>query len=141
MDDYYVNQAGSGLGGFSGVRYQKGDGFFGRMMSGSILPIIKKVLPYLGRQALATANDIAGDLSQGEKLKESFNKRFKSAAGRVGQDAMAKVRQLSGSGRRKRKRRVAVCKNVVKKRVTKRRRTKRKGTKRRYSKKKASDFL
>lgn len=141
MDDYYVNQAGSGLGGFSGVRYQKGDGFFGRMMSGTILPIIKKVLPYLGKQALSTAQDIAGDLSQGQKFKESVGKRFKSAAGRVGEDAMAKVRQLSGSGKRKRRRRT-VCKVAVKKkRVTRKRRTKRKGTKRRYSRKKASDFL
>lgn len=141
MDDYYVNQAGSGLGGFSGVRYQKGDGFFGRLVSGTLLPIVKKVLPYLGKQALSTAKDIAGDVSQGEKFTDSLKKRFKGTAERVGGDAMAKVRQMSGMGKRRRRKRPVICKaKPVKKRV-KKRCPKRKVRKRKRTTKKAFDFL
>ena len=103
MDEYYVQQAGSGIGGFAGVRYQKGDGFFGRMLSGTVLPIIKKVLPYIGRTLMGTAGDIVYDVSQGEKVRDSFSRRMKETGRRIEEDAMAKVRKMTGSGRRKRK--------------------------------------
>lgn len=112
MDDYYVQQAGNGMGGFSGLRYQKGDGFFGRLISGSILPMIKKVLPYLGKTALGAAGEVWNDVSQGEKFKESLKNRLRSTAGKVGFDAMGKLREFTGSGRR-RKRRVRSKKRAV----------------------------
>lgn len=38
LEEFYINQAGSGITGFSGVRYQRGSGFFGRLMKGAIMP-------------------------------------------------------------------------------------------------------
>ena len=143
MDEYYARQAGSGLGGFAGVRYQKGDGFFGRMMSGTVLPIIKRVLPYLGKTVLNTASDIFGDVSQGEKFKESFKRRFKDTAGQVGEDALSKMKQLTGAGRRRRRRKKCSPPKRKAKIPKKKRPTKKKGRKRkaRTTKKKAFDFL
>ncbi len=42
---YYVNQVGTGLPGFSGVRIQKGHGWFGRLWSNTMLPFMKTFLP------------------------------------------------------------------------------------------------
>lgn len=103
MNDYYVKQAGSGIGGFSGLRYQKGDGFFGRMVSGAILPLIRKFIPFLGSTALSTGMNIMSDVSSGQKFKESAGKRFRETANDIGDKAMAKVKSLTGSGRKRRR--------------------------------------
>ena len=58
FDEYYVNQAGNGIAGFSGVRYQKGNVFFGRLFNNAVLPFIK----YLGKNVLKTGANIATDL-------------------------------------------------------------------------------
>lgn len=138
MDEYYINQAGSGIGGFSGTRYQKGDGFFGRLVSGTILPLVKKVLPYLGRTALNAGLDIASDVADGEKFKSSFKKRMKSSAEKVGADAMAKIQEVTGSGKRRRRRRRG--KKPVATKVRKAS-GKRKPARKKQKKKKAIDFL
>jgi hypothetical protein len=136
MDDYYAEQAGSGMGGFAGVRYQKGDGFFGRLVSGTILPIVKKVLPYLGKRALNTGFNILGDVAEGEKLKSSVKRRLRETGERVGADAMAKVRDITGSGKKRKRKRSAPKKAFVKKRKVVK--TARKAARRN---KKATDFL
>jgi len=98
---YYINQAGSGIAGYSGVRYQKGHGFFGRLLSGAIMPILK----YLGRKALSTGVNIGTDLLQGDNFKSTMKKRLKKAGLDIAEDALEKVRnsKQSGSGRRKRR--------------------------------------
>ena len=132
MDEYYHNQAGSGIGGFSGLRYQKGNGFFGRLISGTVLPLLRKVLPYLGRTAMETGMDIAKDLSEGKKFKESFKERAKASGKKISEAALAKAeKMMSGSGIRRRRRRVLKASARPTKRrraaskVIKRRRTKR----------------
>lgn len=138
MDDYYINQAGSGLGGFAGQRYQKGDGFFGRLISGTVLPIIKKVLPYLGKTAFNTGIDILGDVSQGQKFKESAKRRLRETGDRVTEKAMSKVREITGSGRKRGRKRKAPSKRApIKQRKIKSRKKSTKSSK----KKRASDFL
>ena len=96
------------------MRYQKGDGFLGRFISGSVLPIIKKVLPFLGKTALSTGIDILGDVSSGMKVKESAKRRLREAGEKVGEKARAKIEQLTGSGKKRRKR--APAKKTAKKR-------------------------
>jgi len=98
---YYINQAGSGIAGYSGVRYQKGHGFFGRLLSGAVMPILK----YLGKKALSTGVNIGTDLLQGDNFKSTMKKRLKSAGLDIAEDALEKVRnsKQSGSGRRKRR--------------------------------------
>lgn len=102
MDEYYLQQAGSGLGSFSGVRYQRGDGFFGRLISGTILPLVKKVLPFLGKTALDAGVGAMNDWSKGEKLSESLKNHFAQGTGKVTDALEAKVKKFTGSGNRKR---------------------------------------
>lgn len=105
MESYYYNQAGSGIGGFSGLRYQKGNGFFGRLISGTVLPLLKKVLPFLGKTAMETGVNIAKDVSEGKRFKESFKERAKASGKKISDAALLKAEQMmSGSGIRKRKR-------------------------------------
>jgi hypothetical protein len=104
MDEYYTSQAGSGIGGYAGHRYQRGAGFFGRILTGGILPLIKKVLPYLGRKAMDTGLEIADDLMEGKDIKDTMKTRLASSAKMVAGDAIAKVRQMRGSGYKRRKR-------------------------------------
>ena len=134
MDEYYKNQAGSGIGGFAGQRYQKGDGFFGRLVSGSIIPIIRKVLPYLGKTALNTGVNILSDVSNGENFKSSAKRRLSETGRVIGERTMAKVKEITGSGRRRKRR----TKQSVKRKPVKRRK---KTTSRKKRTKKAIDFL
>lgn len=140
-----MQQSGSGIGGFTGIRYQKGDGFFGRLISGTVLPIIKKMLPFLGKTALNTGMDILHDVSQGEKIGDSVKKRVRNTAGYLGEKAMAKVREFTGSGsrRRRRKKRTTAVRKCKKTKLRKQRVvSKKKRTKsRRKKSRKAVDFL
>lgn len=133
MDDYYKNQAGTGIGGFAGQRYQKGDGFFGRLISGSVLPIIRKVLPYLGKTALNTGVNILSDVASGDSVRSSAKRRLQETGRKVGEKAMAKVKEITGSGKRKR-----TSKRTVKKKPARKPASKRASKKR---VKKARDFL
>lgn len=67
MESYYVNQAGSGLPlqTFSGYRFQKGYGLFGRIFATKILPILR----YLGQMGLETGKEILQDVSDSTKLR------------------------------------------------------------------------
>jgi hypothetical protein len=114
FESYYVNQAGTGISGFSGVRYQKGHGFFGRILSGAVLPILK----YLGKKALGTGVNIGTDLLQGENIKTSMKKRLKTAGFNIAEDAFEKLKNYKqeGSGRKRRKSR----KKQVKRKKSKR---------------------
>ena len=137
MDEYYVQQSGTGMSAYSGVRYQRGYGFMGRLWKGAFLPVIKKVLPFLGKTALTTGIDIVNDVSNGRPFKESVKRRAKETGEAIEEKTMAKVRQMTGSGRKRRKTRKTSnvrCKKI--KRV-KRGKT-RKGRK---SKTPAADFI
>jgi hypothetical protein len=91
----YVNQAGSGIAGFSGVRYQRGHGFFGRLFSSAILPALK----FLGRHALSTGINVAEDFVDGRNLKESAQARFKEGSKVLARDVIERARQAQlGSG-------------------------------------------
>jgi hypothetical protein len=97
---YYVNQAGTGITGYSGIRYQKGHGFFGKIFSTAVLPILK----YLGKKALSTGVSIGADVLQGENLKKTMKKRLKSTGLDIAEDALEKLRNYkqTGSGKRRR---------------------------------------
>jgi len=97
---YYVNQAGTGITGYSGIRYQKGHGFFGKIFSSAVLPILK----YLGKKALSTGVSIGADVLQGENLKKTMKKRLKSTGLDIAEDALEKLRNYkqTGSGKRRR---------------------------------------
>lgn len=98
-----MNQAGSGIAGFQGVRYQRGSGFMGRMITGTVMPILKKILPFLGRTALKAGTDILQDFENGDKFSDSAKRRLKETKESIKMKAVDKFKELTGSSRRKTK--------------------------------------
>ena len=83
-DDYYARQVGGALPYFTGARVQKGHGF-GSLFSGllrSAAPLIKRGALALGKRALTTGAQIAGDVVDGQSIKKA-TKRRATAAGRA----------------------------------------------------------
>ena len=82
-DDYYARQVGGALPYFTGARVQRGHGF-GSLFSGLLLtvaPLIKRGAVALGKRALATGAQIAGDVVAGKNVKKAAKRRA-TAAGR-----------------------------------------------------------
>lgn len=99
-DKYYCTQAGSGISGFQGIRYQKGTGIFGNFLRTIGLPILK----YLGRQALETGVDIGQDIISGSKVKDAAKSNLRKRASKVLVDANDRAQALlSGSGMKRRR--------------------------------------
>ena len=71
---YYTNQIG-GISGFSGVRYQRGHGFFGRLFSG-IGGFLRSIAPSLGKRALPSAIGLAEDIISSEIVAKSAKHRL-----------------------------------------------------------------
>jgi hypothetical protein len=96
FDKYYETQAGTGISGFSGVRYQKGNGFFGRFISGAVLPILK----YFGKKVLHTGANVATDMLDGGDFKKVLKKNLGTSARSIAADAMEKMKAMTGGGKR-----------------------------------------
>lgn len=128
--DYYMYQAGSGLEGFAGYKYQRGHGFFGNIFRN----ILKPLGIYLGKQALSTGIDVGKDLLQGENIKESLKKRGKQTAKRVLDDSYERATDMfqKGQGKQRRRQNIRPLKKIIKRKRTKRKaiRKRRKSTKR-----------
>jgi hypothetical protein len=98
---YYNTQVGTGLAGFQGLRYQKGHGWFGRLFSNVVLPLVKQVIPALGKRALPSGISFAQDILSGENVGRSAIKRLKEAGRNIADESLdiAKSKLLqSGSG-------------------------------------------
>jgi hypothetical protein len=77
------------------------------------MPLIKQGAKAVGRQALHTGIQMAGDVLQNRPLKESANARLREAGTALKTKAENKVQQLlSGSGRRRTRRRRAPVKRI-----------------------------
>ena len=82
-DDYYARQVGGALPYFTGARVQRGHGF-GSLFSGllrSVAPLIRRGAVALGKRALSTGVQIAGDVVAGKNIKKAAKRRA-TAAGR-----------------------------------------------------------
>ena len=82
-DDYYARQVGGALPYFTGARVQRGHGFES-LFSGllrTVAPLIKRGAVALGKRALATGAQIAGDVVAGKNVKKAAKRRA-TAAGR-----------------------------------------------------------
>ena len=91
---YYTNQAGNGLTGFKGYRFQKGHGFFGRMLKSFAKPL----LGYFGKKAWDTGMNIVDDTLRGENIKTAGKRRFRETVRAMGSDARRKIFEQEGSG-------------------------------------------
>lgn len=127
MEEYYVSQAGSGLAHFSGLRYQRGAGFFGSLIKGTVFPLLKKVLPFLGRHALSAGSNLLSELKSGENIKTAAKRTLRKEAGDIASDAMLHFQKQSGTGIRRRRRRTTVAPRVTvrRRKIVKGRRRKR----------------
>ncbi|MDI9312365.1 MAG: hypothetical protein QM535_19300, partial [Limnohabitans sp.] len=105
FESYYVNQAGNGIAAFTGVKYQKGHGFFGRLLSKAVIPFLK----FLGKNALSATANVASDIADSENfsfdnIKDTSKRRLKEQASKMVKKAASKI--LNGEGvKRKYKRR------------------------------------
>ena len=82
-DDYYARQVGGALPYFTGARVQRGHGF-GSLFSGllrTVAPLIRRGAVALGKRALTTGAQIAGDVVAGKNVKKAAKRRA-TAAGR-----------------------------------------------------------
>ena len=95
-DEYYAAQAGSGIPGFQGTRYQRGAGL-GSMFTGLlkyVAPLLKKGVKALGKYALGQIADqgtklVAQKLSKGikrgapKKSARGVSKRRRTTSGKI----------------------------------------------------------
>ena len=82
-DDYYARQVGVALPYFTGARVQRGYGF-GSLFSGllrSVAPLIRRGAVALGKRALRTGAQIAGDVVTGKNIMKAAKRRA-TVAGR-----------------------------------------------------------
>ena len=91
---------------FQGPVYQRGHGlgsFFGGLFRAA-LPLLKQGAKTLGKQALQTGLQVAGDVIENKRpIKESFRSRLREAGSTLRSKAENKVAKIiSGSGKRKR---------------------------------------
>ena len=91
--DYYIHQAGKRYPLFAGRQYQRGHGLgsiFGRLFKAA-MPLLKKGAKTLGRKALKTRFNMAGDVVQGRNIKQAAQSRLKSTGQNLFQKAMDTV--------------------------------------------------
>lgn len=105
--EYYNHQAGSGIGTvYRGNQFQRGHGV-GSFFSGlfrSILPVLKKGVKAVGKEALSSGIHFLGDLSENQPAKESFKKRINEAGNNLKRKAENKIEKImSGSGNKKKR--------------------------------------
>lgn len=99
---YYANQAGSGIGAiYRGAPYQRGHGI-GSFLGGifrSILPLFKTGARAVGKEALRTGSNFLGDLVENRSAKEAFRDRLQQAGVNLKRKADEKIDSLMvGSG-------------------------------------------
>ena len=91
--DYYLHQAGRGYPVYVGTRYQRGHGLgsiFGGLFKAAV-PLLKKSVKTLSREALKTGLNIAEDVVAGKNLKQATKSRLKSTGQNLLQKAIIRV--------------------------------------------------
>ena len=105
--NYYNSQVGSGLAAFQGVRYQRGHGFFGRILGG-IGNFIKLLAPSLLKSSLPSAIGLAQDVMEGKNVGHSAKSRLieagKTAANTTLDHLKTRIQGGSGIPRRRKRR-------------------------------------
>lgn len=106
---YYARQAGGGTAYFSGMRMQKGHGWFTKFLSNSVLPVLKEqgtsALKSLGKTALTTGVNIGSDIISGTRPSDAIKGRLEEGGGELMNKVIGRVRRAaqSGSGRKRKR--------------------------------------
>ena len=99
-EQYYLNQAGSGMPVYRGsTGLQRGYGL-GGLLGGlfrTALPILKKGAMAVGREALQSGMDIAQDVMNGQNIKTATKRRVKAAGRNMGRKALNKLQKGRGT--------------------------------------------
>lgn len=124
------HQKGHGIDSvFEGMQYQRGHGLgsFFKGLFKMLVPVGKKVVKSVGKEALKAGAGIAGDIAQGENFKESLKRRGIRAASNLGDQAAkalnSKAEQSGGQLLGVRKRRGSTIALPPPKKKTRRRKT------------------
>ena len=92
-EEYYLNQAGSGLPVFVGSRHTKGYGI-GNVLSGLIrlaVPVLKRTGKAVVREGLRTGIDVLSDVASGKNIKQSVQNRVKQTGSRLVKKAVRTI--------------------------------------------------
>jgi hypothetical protein len=101
---FLSQQHGGAIPGFEGMRYQRGSGLgslfrgFLRMILPAAKTLGKSAVKAIGREALSSGSELAGDVLRGEDIKVALKKRGRNAAGNLLTKAGQKLSQ-AGSGK------------------------------------------
>lgn len=131
VTDYYVEQAGSGISGFHGIKYQRGNGIFSSIWAKIGLPVLK----FLGRQAVSSGLSVASDAFDGRNIKDSAIQHLRQG-GKNTVEFLKDLASQQGGGRirsRKRKNKKKPIKCAKRRKTT--------SVKKRTAKKKQQDFI
>lgn len=118
-EQYYTNQAGSGLSVFEGYHGQRGHGI-GSTLAGlfrSAMPMLKRGLASFGKQALSTGLQVASDMADGNSFSDSIKVRSREGIKRLAADGVDYLNNgstQSGSGYKRRRRRKSLTVRVKK---------------------------
>jgi hypothetical protein len=105
-ENYYQNQCGHGMPVFYGARMQRGHGL-GSIFSGlfrTVFPILKRIAPIIGRKALQTGVQIAGDVASGQSFKNAAKTRVVDVINEGINKIIPTQEAQSGSGIRRKRR-------------------------------------
>lgn len=116
--NYYVNQAGNGYAPYSGVRYQRGNGFLGRWF-GKALSAVLPAIKYIGKKGLKTVFDIGTDLAKGEDIKVATKRRLKEVTKDIANEGAEKINEVIDQTGRGIKRKNKTTKNKKTKKIRK----------------------
>lgn len=97
-ENYYLHQVGQGMPAFEGPNLQRGYGL-GGILGGlfrSAMPLLRRGVRALGKQALKTGVNIAQDALSGQNLRTAAKRRLKESGRNLGRQA---VKHISGAGR------------------------------------------
>ena len=100
---HYTRQIGGGF--YSGVKRQQGYGLGGLLakLGRFVLPILKPVAKSIGKQALKSGAQMAGDLLEGQSPKQAFKQNLKQGAKELFVKAVRKKNPPRKAVKRKRK--------------------------------------
>lgn len=106
MNDYFENQAGSGIAVYTGSRYQRGHGL-SSFFASSVMPLLRKVMPYIGKQAIETGADFANTLKDTGDFKKAAKSTAKRRLHAMTNDALVKMNNMTqeGEGMKRRRKR------------------------------------
>ena len=96
MTAAYQAQAGGSISPYSGMRYMKGSGFFGRILKSGVMPLINKVIPYISRAVMPTIQSFAQNMVDGQSFKEAGKRSLKKGASHILDDVSGSLQDGSG---------------------------------------------